>query len=174
METHAPCKSGKRIAAQTFLTMLKIKTLMKNETVTSVNALIIINNDRYEGYKRAASETDDTELKTMFTEFSIQSKDFSEELRKFVSLDEQPEEDETTNTGKLYRVWMDIKAGILGKDKRAILASCEYGEDVAKKTYDEVMEHIAELPPGSEEIIKRQRLQLQRSHDTIKELRDNL
>lgn len=143
------------------------------ETIESVNALIVINNDRYKGYRRAAGETEDTELKTLFTEFSIQSKDFSEELRKFVSLDEQPEEEETTNSGKLYRVWMDIKAGISGKDRTAILASCEYGEDVAKKTYDEVMEHIAELPPGSEEIIKRQRAQLQKSHDIIRELRDS-
>ncbi|MBA3663232.1 MAG: PA2169 family four-helix-bundle protein [Bacteroidetes bacterium] len=146
---------------------------MKTETSTTVNALIIINNDRYEGYKKAASETEETDLKTLFTEFSIQSKDFADELRKFVSLDEQPEENETTNSGKLYRVWMDVKAGISGKDRKAILSSCEFGEDFAKKTYDEVMEQLADLPPGSEEIIKRQRVQLQRSHDTIKELRDS-
>ncbi|MCW3077295.1 MAG: family four-helix-bundle protein [Bacteroidetes bacterium] len=146
---------------------------MKTEETTSVNALIIINNDRYEGYKRAAAETDDTELKTLFTEFSIQSRDFAEELRKFVSLADQPDEDETTNSGKLYRVWMDIKAGFSGKDRNAILSSCEFGEDFAKKTYDEVMEHLVDLPPGSEEIIKRQRTQLQRTHDTIKTLRDN-
>ncbi|MGZ3901075.1 MAG: PA2169 family four-helix-bundle protein [Bacteroidia bacterium] len=146
---------------------------MKIETTASVNTLIIINNDRYEGYKKAAAETDETELKTLFTEFSIQSKDFSDELRKFVNLEDQPDEDETSNKGKIYRVWMDVKAGISGKDRKAILSSCEFGEDVAKKTYDEVMEHISELPPGSEEIIKRQRTQIQRCHDTIKALRDD-
>lgn len=143
-----------------------------NETIESVNSLIIINNDRYEGFKRAASETDDTELKTLFTEFSIQAKDFSEELRKFVSPDDQPEEDETTNSGKLFRVWMDIKAGISGNDRKAILSSREFGEDVAKKTYDEVLDHLPSLPPGSEEIIRRQRTQLQRAHDLIKQMRD--
>ena len=37
------------------------------KTATAVNDLIVINNDRYEGYKTAASETKDSDLKSMFT-----------------------------------------------------------------------------------------------------------
>jgi uncharacterized protein (TIGR02284 family) len=141
------------------------------ETKTSVNSLIIINNDRYEGYKKAAEETNDADLKALFNRFSLQSKGWSESLRAFADKDE-PEENETTNSGKLYRVWMDVKAAITAKDRKAILSSCEYGEDVAKKTYDEVMEHSDSLPTEVMDIIRKQRSELQQAHDEVKALRD--
>jgi uncharacterized protein (TIGR02284 family) len=141
------------------------------ETKTSVNSLIIINNDRYEGYKKAAEETNDADLKALFNRFSLQSKGWGESLRAFADKDE-PEENETTNSGKLYRVWMDVKAAITAKDRKAILSSCEYGEDVAKKTYDEVMEHSDSLPAEVMDIIRKQRSELQQAHDEVKALRD--
>jgi uncharacterized protein (TIGR02284 family) len=41
----------------------------------------------------------------------------------------------TNTTGKLYRAWMDLKSVLTGKDRKAILNSCEYGEEVAIDTY---------------------------------------
>ncbi|MBA3662913.1 MAG: PA2169 family four-helix-bundle protein [Bacteroidetes bacterium] len=142
------------------------------ETKTSINSLIVINNDRYEGYKKAAEETKDVDLKTLFTKFSIQSKGFGESLRPFNDTDDQPKHDETTNSGKLYRVWMDVKAAMTANDRKAILNSCEYGEDVAKKTYDEVMEHADDVPSEVLDIIRKQRAELQKAHDEVKALRD--
>src|SRR5688500_18023809 len=112
------------------------------ETNKALSALIIINNDRYEGYKKAAEETKDADLKEIFTRFSNQSRGFSEELRKLFSYQEasEPEKDETTTAGKLFRVWMDIKSALATKDRKAILASCEFGEDVAKRAYSEVVD----------------------------------
>lgn len=31
---------------------------------------------------------------------------------------------------------MDVKAALTGKDRKAILNSCEYGEDIAKDSYE--------------------------------------
>jgi uncharacterized protein (TIGR02284 family) len=143
------------------------------ETKTSINSLIIINNDRYEGYKKAAEETNDAELKSLFNRFSLQSKGWAESLRAFADKDE-PEQNETTLTGKLYRVWMDVKTAVTAKDRHAVLNSCEYGEDVAKKTYDEVMEHSDELPVEVMDVIRKQRSELQQAHDEVKTLRDSI
>lgn len=146
---------------------------MEKEKIATINSLVVINNDRYEGYKKAAEETKDADLKSMFTKFSMQSKTFSEELRKFVSAGDEPKSDETTNSGKLYRVWMDIKAAITNKDRKAILSSCEFGEDVAKKTYNEALEHTGDLSPEALEVIRRQRDEILKGHDTVKAMRDN-
>jgi uncharacterized protein (TIGR02284 family) len=142
---------------------------------TSINLkeLIIINNDRYEGYKTAAEETEDMELKALFESFSEQSNQFSEELRNIMPDDiYAPDEGETKNTGKLYRVFMDIKAALEGKDRQGILASCEFGEDEAKQTYDDILQHPEELDHETLVVVRKQQLELQKAHDKIKVMRD--
>ena len=145
---------------------------METQKIDSLNSLIIINNDRAEGYAKAAEETKDAELKALFLKFTLQSKTFSEELRKFVPKSEEPERDETKNTGKLFRVWMDIKAAVTGNDRKAILSSCEFGEDAAKKQYKDALEDVKELPAGALEVISKQNGEIQKSHDLIKSMRD--
>ncbi len=145
------------------------------KTATAINDLIIINNDRYEGYKKAAEETKDADLKSLFTDFSNQSKGFSLELRKFVPANEEKAEpDETKNSGKLFRVWMDLKAAVTGNDRKAILSSCEFGEDRAKANYDAVLEHTEDIPAEALAVITKQRGALQKGHDTVKSLRDSI
>jgi len=141
------------------------------KTALAINDLMVINNDRYYGYKTAVTETRDEDLKAMFTRFSVQSKAFSQELKKFVPPGEEPaSEDETKNTGKLFRLWMDFRAAISGHDRKAILSSCEFGEDAAKKTYDDVIEHNLDIPAEAMKIIRKQREALQIGHDTVKSL----
>ena len=136
--------------------------------------LIIINNDRYEGYKTAGEETKDSDLKTLFDTYSNQSKKFSDELQHMLPDNNfAPSPNETRTTGKLYRTFMDIKAAMAGKNRKAILSSCEYGEDTIKKTYDDVLENIGEISKETAEVIRKQRAELQKSHDKIKAMRDS-
>ena len=145
------------------------------KTATAINDLIIINNDRYEGYKTAAAETKEADLKSLFTDFSNQSKGFALELRKFVPAGEEAaKRDETKNTGKLFRVWMDLKATLSGNDRKAILSSCHFGEDKAKDTYDDVLKHTEDIPSDALTVITKQREALQKGHDTVKSLRDSI
>lgn len=144
------------------------------KTVAALNSLIIINNDRYEGYKTAAEETDDVDLKLLFTRFSTQSKRFSNELQKLIPFTEEgPDKNETTTSGKLYRVWMDIKAAVTAKDRKSILSSCEFGEDVAKKTYEEVLEHPEDISSDLLTLIRKQKSEILEGHDHVKALRDS-
>lgn len=145
---------------------------METEKIDAINSLIVINHDRHEGYKRASEDTKDEELKKMFTHFSEQSSRFAEELRRFVPNAEEPEKDETKNTGKLHRLWMDLKAAVTGNERKAVLSSCEFGEDYAKHTYDDVLKHAEELPLGAWEVITKHKAEIQKSHDLVKSLRD--
>ena len=145
----------------------------KEKTNTAVRDLVIINNDRTEGYKTAAAETKEADLKTLFNRFSEQSKGFAGELKQYITdSDDMPKSDETKNTGKLYRVWMDIKAAITSNDRKSILSSCEFGEDKAKQTYNDVLKDTEGLAPNVINIITKQKAEIQKGHDEVKALRD--
>src|SRR6476620_264788 len=147
---------------------------METKTVSTIKDLIVINNDRCNGYKTAADETKDADLKAMFMEFSRQSEKFAQELRPFLPAgEEQPDSDQTKATGKLYRIWMDIKAAVTGNDRKAVLSSCEYGEDHAKMHYNEAVEHPEQLPADALQVVQRQRSEIMKGHDKVKAMRDS-
>src|SRR6476659_7683219 len=101
------------------------------EVVDSLNNLIQINNDRIQGYLTAAKEIDESDLKTVFSELMQTSQDCRRELtQEVVKLGGEPI-DGTSTSGKVYRAWMDVKSALTSKDRKAILNSCEFGEDVA-------------------------------------------
>ncbi len=149
---------------------------MKNEQIPEVlNDLIQINNDRVAGYERAAKETEtkDADLRALFDDLAMESRGYVNELSKYVSQATAGDPAEgTTLKGKIYRVWMDLKATFTGNSRKEILASCEYGEDAAQKAYDEALSSDADIPPGLRKMIMSQKTSLKASHDKIKRMRD--
>jgi uncharacterized protein (TIGR02284 family) len=143
------------------------------KVTTALQELIIINNDRTEGYKKAAAETKDPDLKELFTKYAMQSLQFGSELRRFSNINAMPERDDTKLSGKFYRIWMDVKAALTGNDRKAILSSCEYGEDVALKSYKDVLEDNADLPQEVLTVIQNQKAELQEAHDRVRFMRDS-
>ncbi len=147
----------------------------KNEKIISVlNDLIRINHDRVEGYEKANEELKDSDadLRTLFTRYIGESRQCGTELTTEVTrLGGDPAEG-TTNSGKIYRVWMDLKAAITGKDRQTILDNCEFGEDAAQKAYDIALNSETELEPVLRDLIVRQKAQLRSGHDEVKRLRD--
>lgn len=146
----------------------------KNEKIAEIlNDLIEINNDRVNGYEKAAKETarEDADLRSVFMEMAAESNGYLGELRNFVlNTGEEPAEG-TTKRGKIYRVWMDVKAAITGKSRKAILDSCEFGEDAAQRAYKAALEE-KELSNEVRAVISEQKSSLKRSHDKIKKMRD--
>jgi uncharacterized protein (TIGR02284 family) len=147
----------------------------KEKTIAVLNTLITINNDRIEGYETASKETEEQDLKTLFAQFSSTSKKCRQELTNEVTRLGGTASEGTLTTGKFFRVWMDVKAALTGKDRKAILDSCEYGEDVAKDTYKKVLKNDLEnLNAELEIMIKAQHTLLRIDHDKVKSMRDAL
>jgi uncharacterized protein (TIGR02284 family) len=144
------------------------------KTAEVLNDLIRINNDRIEGYEKAANETNskDSDLQMLFRQMSAESRSYVTDLTKWVAGSGKNPADDTTARGKIYRAWMDVKAAFTGKDRKAILASCEYGEDAAQKAYESALSSDAELSADIRQLIMDQKSSLKRSHDQIKRLRD--
>ena len=146
-----------------------------NEKLTEVlNDLIRINNDRTTGYEKAAGEARsiDVDLQATFNKMANESRKYAAELTNEVQrLGGEPATG-TTNSGKIYRVWMDVKATFSGKDRQAILESCEFGEDAAQKAYREALASDAEMSAETRKLITDQQSSLKTSHDIIKKYRD--
>lgn len=144
-------------------------------TISALNNLIQINNDRIEGYRTASDETQEADLKSHFSKFMSTSLLLNSELRREVSRLGGVPTEETRVTGKFFRVWMDVKAALTGNDRKAILDSCEYGEDVAKKTYEDVLKDESEnLSYEQQTMLKEQHASLLSDHDKVKSMREAL
>lgn len=149
---------------------------MDNEKKIEVfNTLIVINNDRIEGYKTAESEAKETDLKMLFSdlmETSVQNrKELVAEVKK---LNGTPDEGTRTN-GKFFRVYMDVKAAFSGNDRKVILDSCEYGEDVILETYKKALtEDFQDHESYEKDILNKHYHLLQADHDKVKNLRDRI
>lgn len=144
------------------------------DLIEVLNDLIRINHDRTEGYHKAVEELKptDIDLKTMFTNMANASVQYSNALSTEVrNLGGNPATD-STQSGKLYRVWMDIKSSITARDRKSVLALCEFGEDSALKAYNLALESDAEIPAEIRQLIVEQRGAIQSSHDVVKRYRD--
>jgi len=143
------------------------------ETIEVLNDLIEIHNDRIKGYERAIKELkdEDTDLKTLFAVFIDQSRQAKMLLGKETQVLGGEMETGTTNSGKIYRAWMDVKALFTGHDRHTVLENCEFGEDAALKAYDTAL-HDEDLPAYIREILLDQNETLLDAHDEVKNLRD--
>ena len=147
----------------------------KEKAIDVLNSLITINNDRIEGYETASDETEEQDLKSLFAQFISTSQKCKQELVREVNTLGGEEAEGTKTSGKFFRVWMDVKAALTGKDRKAILNSCEYGEDEALDTYNDVLEDDFEHLSGEQQImVSNQKSLLKADHDHVKALRDAL
>jgi uncharacterized protein (TIGR02284 family) len=146
----------------------------KEKQSSIINDLIQINNDRVEGYKKAIDELkdEDADLKTLFQRYVSDSRRFAGELTEEVQRLGGDPANGTTNSGKIYRVWMDLKSAISGKDRQTILNNCEFGEDAAQKAYDTALNADVAFETTLRELIVKQKALLKSGHDEVKRLRD--
>ena len=141
--------------------------------IETLNDLILINNDRIVGYEKAYEETDtaDTDLRSVYNSLANHSRDNVVELSSEVTALGGEPATGTMVSGKLYRVWMDVRAAFSSDGRKTSLESSEFGEDAAQKAYNSALESD-ELTPELRALITRQKATLKSGHDTIKRLRD--
>ncbi len=146
-----------------------------NEKLVEVlNDLVLINNDRIEGYEKAVTETEDkdVDLKGIFKKMEDQSRAYVAELSNAITSMGGTVETGTSGLSKVHRVWMDVKATLSTNERESVLATSEFGEDAAQKAYKEALASDAEMSADVRQMITSQQESLKTSHDTIKKLRD--
>lgn len=138
-----------------------------------LNDLVQINNDRIVGYEKALKELKegDSDLKVLFAGFIAESHTNKLALATEITALGEDVDSGTTNSGKIYRAWMDVKALFSGHDRKTVLENCEFGEDAAQKAYKMALEDNS-LPAYIRQLITEQKALLKESHDKVKSLRD--
>jgi uncharacterized protein (TIGR02284 family) len=143
-----------------------------NSKIRSVlNGLIETCKDGQEGFRVAAENVDDGDIKRTLHEYSLQRAKFASELQAVnLQRGESEPEDSSSVAGAIHRGWMNLKTVIAGKDRYGILAECEVGEDSAVKEYREALE--LDLPADIRAVVNRQNTDVKGAHDRVKALRD--
>lgn len=139
------------------------------KTINALNELVEINNDRIEGYEKASENTDERDLKDLFSKFKQTSQKCLGELNNEINQYGGKATEGTNASGKFFRAWMDFKSALTGEDRKAILESCEYGEKNADETYQRILKDESEhLSPQQQAMISEQHKLLKSDRGTIK------
>lgn len=144
----------------------------QKEIVSTINSLIETLKDGQEGFKQAAEAVKDSNLKSLFSEFSLQRARFAGELQSEArQFGESDPENTSSTAGAMHRAWINLKSALTSGDDHAILAECERGEDSALKEYKDAIGD-EDLPAPVRDIISRQYSEVKSAHDRVKQLRD--
>ncbi len=145
-----------------------------SHATSTLNDLIETLKDGQNGFKRAAEDVKSSDLKTLFSDYSLQRSKFAGELQSVArSLGENEPETTGSVSARLHRGWIDLKSAVTDRDDHAILAECERGEDFAVAAYRKATED-GELPANVLATLSTQFADIQAAHDRVRDLRDSL
>lgn len=139
-------------------------------TTSVLNHLIEICKDGQDGFRAASESAHNTNLKTLFGEYSLQRSKFAGELQQLVHQLGEKEEKTSSFTSAVHRGWIDLRAALTKGEGHEILVECERGEDHAVEAYQEAL--TEELPVYIRSVIQAQYAEIQAAHDQIRNLRD--
>ena len=144
----------------------------QKEIISTINGLIETLKDGQEGFRQASAAVKDSQLKMLFSEYSLQRSKFAGELQnEAITLGEHDPENTSSTVGAIHRAWINLKSAVTSGDEHAILDECERGEDSAVNEYKKAMEK-EELSAPIRETLSRQYTEVKSAHDRIRELRD--
>jgi uncharacterized protein (TIGR02284 family) len=158
---------------------IKTEKIMEGtaRTLELLNDLILINNDRIEGYKKALEEVEqnenDLDLEPVFLRMIDASRRYKTQIGTEIQAMGGEIPSGTTIGGKIHRAWLAVKENFNGSDRHSILDDCESGEDAIRNTYDDILSDET-LPAYIIDMLDEQLQEILAAHDEIKSLRDSV
>jgi uncharacterized protein (TIGR02284 family) len=149
---------------------------ISENAVDVINDLIEINNDRVEGFEKAAAdlEEENAGLRTVFAKLADDSRQHVLDLTELAQNNDILPVVGGSTSGALHRAWLDVKAVFTGGDLEAVLNECERGEDAIKEAYENALSEDNDLSPELIAMLQQQQLVVNGGHDLIKSLRDQV
>jgi uncharacterized protein (TIGR02284 family) len=141
----------------------------KNKQADTLHELLLFVNDRVEGYRKAATESQDPGLKSYYQQLASQSQKFANDLNGYLTRLGDQRETGTTLKGKLYRRLMEATAAVTGHDEKAILATNIHGEQWAIAAYEDALSD-GTLKGPVHRAVARQHAYSKQTYQELKEL----
>jgi uncharacterized protein (TIGR02284 family) len=139
--------------------------------ISIVSRLLEVCNERVSGYKKAASQVKDEEIKQLFEQIAIQTEGFSKQLLQFINHTKLSHTG-TSTMSELWEAWIGFKSSLTNGSRRSMLDACLTGEAAAIKAYRKAL--TEKLPTELKEVIFSQMEQIENTYKNIKSIRQSL
>lgn len=140
------------------------------EVIRTLTNLAEISRDGENGFRVAAKEARDPQLKSTFKSAAERCAMGARELENQIAQLGGAPSHSGSVSGSWHRVWTSLKAIITGHDDKAILEEVERGEDIAKNAYETAISR--QLPADLRELLDRQYRGVKENHDRVRDLRN--
>lgn len=141
------------------------------ETIGQLNQLIETSKDGELGYRTAAEHVHNTQLQTVFRDYSKERAQFGLQLKAEVERLGGSPSDSGSISAALHRGWIDVKSALSGGDGSAIIAACETGDDAAVAAYQRVID--TDISGQTRTLIDRQYRKVQEAHNHLCRLKES-
>ncbi|MFC3160431.1 conserved hypothetical protein [Chryseobacterium arachidis] len=147
---------------------------MNNEnTVSVLNDLLNITNDRIEGFSKVEDKVWDTHssLKADYDQMVAQSQTMKNDLIQLIN-GKGGEADNTTSTaGAIHRAWIDVKNSFVADKDESTLENVVFGERAAIDAYQDALDS-GDLCPESTRLVSDQLHHLKSSYAKFENLEE--
>lgn len=127
----------------------------QEKIIEHLNDLLTKNYDAEAGYKLAAENVENEELRGFLELRAKKRYDFGHALKEEIKkLGGEPDKG-TSLTGDLHRVWMNLKDTFTSGDA-ATYAECVRGEEAFVEEYEECLKDSEHLPPSVVNLVQSQ------------------
>ncbi|MBL8773587.1 MAG: PA2169 family four-helix-bundle protein [Phenylobacterium sp.] len=139
----------------------------REHAVKVLNSLIETTLDSANGYREAAENASEGQLRTMFAERAARRMELTRQLQQEVrSFGGEPEDDQSL-LGKAHNKFVDLKNAILGgRDDTAVIDEVERGEDFIKGKFEAALDD-GDLPMEARQVVTRACEQIRLEHDEV-------
>jgi uncharacterized protein (TIGR02284 family) len=136
-------------------------------TASTLNHLIQTCIEGENGFRSAAAQMTDLNLKRLFESYSQQRAEFAAELQEGLSRHGQEPSGSGDGSTRPHPGLPDVDPAT-GKDEGAVISECERAEDVALKAYETAL--TSDLPNELRSTIERQFARIKEAHDQVRSL----
>lgn len=148
----------------------KKNNIMENaKTVSVLNDLLNITNDRIKGFIKVEDKVWDTypQLKNDYDRMVSESQTMKTELSQLIVERGGVPDESGSAAGSLHRAWIDVKESFSGDSAESTLGNVVFGEQSAIDAYENALES-GDLCPGSTRVVQNQLHHLRLSHEKFK------
>ena len=142
------------------------------DVIDTLRDLVECCKDGEYGFRTSAEQARRQDLKTTFLQRADDCRRGADELNEKINGLGGDVEDSGSTMGAMHRGWVSVKATLSTYDDKAVLEECERGEDTAMARYRKALKQ--DLPDDVKRVVERQMQGVQRNHDQIKMLRDQV
>jgi len=142
-----------------------------SKTVSTLNDLLQITNDRIQGFDKVEDKVWDSHgpLKNDYDQMVRESQEMKSDLLSLIQSKGGEPNDTSTVAGALHRTWIDVKNSLTGDNNESTLENVVFGEKAAIDAYQEALES-GNLCPESTAKVADQLLKIKSSYRKFENL----